>query len=159
MGKYLLIFLFLLGCQNSQDDKIKKLNTEIEKLKIEIHTLKNKQPTKDECEYEDIYKKLSKLESDIIQNKKEIENIKTNKINYLVIKPTTFITKKDTDIYSSSQNGKIIGKFEAKNSFTSYKEKNGFVKVTGYFVDGKWTPNKKEWWIKKEDVIIKRIDK
>jgi len=173
MGKYILIFATILfsGCNddftkeidNNKDDikilqvKVKNLEEEInkiDKLEQKVKILQSRQ--------ENIQKVLknNQILTKLASLNKEIQQIKNkNTFDYIVIHPVTLITIRDVNIYSSYKNGRIIKKWPAKTTFTSYKEKNGFVKVTGYFIHKKWVANDKSWWIKKTDVIIKRLEK
>ena len=149
MKKLLLIIPFLFfGCDTPQ-----------EKNRKEIIKIKDSMVKKNELE--NLKLRVKKVE-DIVYNKtknKELHNLKKEEkcCDYIVINPTTLITINKAKIYSKPEkNSSVITEWDKCISFTSYKEKNGFIKVTGYFIDGKWTPNRKEWWIKKSNVKIKR---
>ncbi len=70
-------------------------------------------------------------------------------------KPKTFKTSVDAYIYDA-KNGKKLFVWERGTSFTSYLESGSWIKITGYFVERKWTKAKKEMWIRKADAIQKR---
>ena len=175
MGKYLLIIvsLLLVGC-NSPFSDVKENKQEIETLKQKIDNLEIKTDKIDELEMKlnDISQKQAVIQKTITNNQvlsklaslnKEIAMLKNKDklttFDYIVIHPITLITIKKVNIYSSYKNGKIIKSWPKQTTFTSYKEKNGFVKVTGYFIHKKWVENNKAWWIKKEDATIKRLEK
>ena len=171
MKKLLLIAMLLfIGCETPQEknkNDIAVLKKELANLSNHMNNIpKNSQLILKIKYLEKAISKLSKdnkfLKEQINQLQKDINTIKNDqiKLSYIVIKPLTFVTAKNTKIYAKPEiNSTIIRDINISNSFTSYKEKNGFLKVTGYFVDRKWKPNKKEWWIKKSDCIIKRVDK
>ena len=187
MKKILFIpFLFFIGCQTPQEKnkkEIEKLKQQIEILSQKINSLSKNNTNLSEIKQQIVNlqkqvgintkelnslkekvsknsEEINKVVSKIAQNKKEIEKLKQTQFDYIVIKPTTLITTKNAKIYAKPDiNSKIVTNFEANRTFTSYKEKNNFIKITGYFIDGKWIPNKKEWWIKKDKCKIKRVDK
>ncbi len=68
----------------------------------------------------------------------------------VITKPKIFRTKRDAKIYNAI-NGKIVTRWEKGTSFTSYIESGEWIKITGYFVDKKWTKATRELWIKKVD--------
>jgi len=175
MGKYLLVIpiLFFLGCNNplNSNEKNKK---DINQLQQRIDLLETKIYKIDELEkkIKIIQEKQNIIQTTINNQKilstlaslnKEIRILKNeNKVNtfdYIVIHPITLITINKANIYSSYKNGKIIKVWPKQTTFTTYKEKNGYVKVTGYFINNKWVENNQEWWIKKTDTTIKRLEK
>jgi hypothetical protein len=163
MKKYIfLLSLILIGCDTPK------------KNKEEIEHIKNTMVTQDEIQeinnrLNNQYYKLEQLEQKINKIKlnqnhndinNDINNTQNSACKYKLIKPTTFITIKEVNVYNKPEiNSSIVLNWDECITFTSYKEKNGFVKVTGYFVDGKWRPNHKEWWIKKCDIKVKKIFK
>ena len=186
--KRLLILpvLFFIGCETPQEKNKKEINNlkhQIEILSQKIQNLPADTPNLAQIKQKlaklekqvginsnelnslkkDVSKnseKIEKLISKVKENKENIKNLKQTQFDYIVIKPTTLITTKNAKIYEKPDiNSKIVTSFEANRTFTSYKEKNNFIKITGYFIDGKWTPNKKEWWIKKSDCKIKILGK
>jgi len=50
-------------------------------------------------------------------------------------------------------NGEVIAIWEDRRSFTSNVSKDGWIKITGYFVDRKWRRAKNEIWIQKEHTL------
>jgi len=92
---------------------------------------------------------------------KEIQHLTLTKDNHIAIqkqvklvfsRPKTFRTKLEADIYDSV-NGKKIAKWVKGRSFTSYVSSGNWIKITGYFIDKKWTEASSEMWIKKEDAF------
>lgn len=61
----------------------------------------------------------------------------------------TYRLNKDSNIYSTINGKKILDIWEEKTSFTSNIMSKNWVKITGYFKDGKWGKSKKDLWIKK----------
>jgi len=75
-----------------------------------------------------------------------------------IFKPTVFITKDKARIYDS--NGKIIDMWNKCVTFTSYIKKGNKLKITGYFVNGKFkNALDKDWWIRINDVERKFKEK
>jgi chromosome segregation ATPase len=63
----------------------------------------------------------------------------------------TYRLKHDSKIYDAID-GKVVDTWEKQRSFTSAYYQDGWVKVTGYFVDKKWQSAKdKSLWIKRKD--------
>jgi len=171
----ILPLVLFLGCEMPQD----KNKKEIEQIKQQITELSDKLDTMSQQiqPQKDITPKIAQLKNQLQQTKEKlaknsakideltakinelsqkIDNMKDDNLGYIVIKPTTLITIKKTNVYSApDENSTIVDTFDKKTTFTSYKEQNGFIKVTGYFVHRKWVENKKEWWVKKEDCKVK----
>jgi len=135
------------------DFQIKELQSQVDSLKEE---LKNQKEAKQNVS--EIIQKLASLNQEITNLKNKPVETKKNCFDYIVIHPMTLITIKQSNIYSkANKNSKIVKKWPKKTTFTTYKEKNGFVKVTGYFIHNKWVENNKEWWIPKENTAVKRL--
>ena len=153
--------------------KISDLETKINKLdnsslKSEINTLSIKLENlqqqlnniKKENNNQTLNEKLNKIQKEINNLKNKKSETKNDNYGYIIIKPVTLITIKDTNIYSKpNTKSKIIKKFQKLHTFTSYKEQNGFIKITGYFINKRWVENDKSWWIKKSDCKIKIMEK
>ena len=174
----MIVSLLLVGC-NSPFSDVKENKQEIETLKQKIDNLEIKTDKIDELEMKlnDISQKQETIQKTINDNqmlsklvtlKSEVEELKKNiktkeklpTFDYIVIHPMTLITIKDTKIYEApSKTAKVVKTYKKATTFTTYKEKNGFVKVTGYFVKTKWVENNKEWWIPKENTSVKRLAK
>jgi hypothetical protein len=173
----MFILLFLVGCNTPDDNK-----KEIQKIKEEMASKSELILVKTKLnEVESKVKNLEENLSNIVKTQKQtiknIEKLKkqqkqqikkqikptiltTSACMYKVIKPTTFITIKDINVYKKPENNSsIVFKWKKCTTFTSYKEKNGFVKVTGYFVHNKWVANYKDWWIRKCDIKVKKVFK
>ena len=142
-------------------DKIDNIDIKVQKLEIDINNLKEELKNQKEAKQNvnEIVQKLASLNKEL----KQLKNTSKSKIDYfdyIVIHPMTLITIKDSNIYSApSKSSKIVKRYPKATTFTTYKEKNGFVKVTGYFVNNKWVENKNEWWISKKDTTVKRLGK
>ncbi|MDX1295150.1 MAG: hypothetical protein R3302_02715 [Sulfurimonadaceae bacterium] len=66
-----------------------------------------------------------------------------------------FRVTEDSDIYDAPD-GKVIERWEAKTSFTSNQKRDGWVRITGYFVEGKWRPSRdRTLWVR-EALTLKR---
>jgi len=178
MKKLLLLpLLFFIGC-DSPFDKIDKNSKKLEKieqkvqktdeldvkikdLQSQINSLKEELKTQQEAKQNinAVVQKLASLNKEL----KQLKNTSKSKIDYfdyIVIHPMTLITTTKTKIYNKpSKTAKVVNTYQKATTFTTYKEKNGFVKVTGYFVNNKWVENNKEWWIPKENTTVKRLEK
>ncbi len=172
MKKLFLVPLFLFaGCKTPQEknkeeiakikvelkreqDKISSLSQQIQALKMQISNLKQKNCTP---EISTLHNQMQSLEQKI-EKLSKISHKKDRCFDYIVISPSTLITSTKASVYAKpTNNADILAVWDKGTTFTSYKERDGFVKVTGYFVDGKWRANKKSWWIKKDDAVIKRV--
>ena len=168
----LIVGLFFIGCDTPAEKNKKEIakNTQkieniqmqietnkekLESLKTEINSIKQQLKNKNS---NNLNNKIVKIETQINQLNKKINKNKEC-LDYIVINPTTFITIHKSNVYEKpDKNSTIVKIWDVKTTFTSYKEKNNFVKVTGYFVHDKWIENKKSWWIDKNDIAIKRLN-
>jgi predicted nucleic acid-binding Zn-ribbon protein len=66
--------------------------------------------------------------------------------------PCVYRMASDAPIYSAP-GGHVVDTWEARRSFTSGTAANGWVKITGYFVNRVWTRADQELWVKESDVI------
>jgi len=117
-----------------KDKKIKSLENQLK------HKVKKQIIIKKECENTNKFPKLS-LKSQYIDKKPKSEVLR-------VVKAKSFHLKQDTKIYDSID-GKQIDVWERGRSFTSNKMSQNWIKITGYFVNRKWTKAKSDMWIKK----------
>jgi len=116
----------------SKDEKIKSLESALKSLK------KKSTLSSTTCENENSFPKLVMKEK---YEKIEIQN-----------SIGTYRLKVDSDIYNRID-GKVVDSWERGVSFTSSKSSKNWLKITGYFVNKKWTPAIKNMWIKKVHVI------
>ncbi len=65
---------------------------------------------------------------------------------------SAFRLKEDSDIFNAID-GKKVDSWEKGTSFTSYKKTDGWIKITGHFVNRKWERVKKEMWVKSDNVF------
>jgi len=117
-----------------KDKKIKSLENQLK------HKVKKQIIIKKEYENPNKFPKLS-LKNKYIDKKQKPEVVK-------VVKARSFHLKKDTKIYDSIS-GKEIDIWEKGTSFTSNKMSQNWIKITGYFVNKKWTKAKSGMWIRK----------
>lgn len=78
-----------------------------------------------------------------------------NEINTEVItteKSHTYRMRVEAKIYNAI-NGDFIETWEEQTSFTSNLSKNGWIMITGYFINKKWVKAKAEIWVKAEDTL------
>lgn len=66
--------------------------------------------------------------------------------------PSAYRMASDAPIYNAP-NGRVVDTWEARRSFTSGTAANGWVKITGYFVNRVWQRADQELWVKESDVI------
>lgn len=79
----------------------------------------------------------------------------TSRDELIYFKPSAFRVTADTEIYDAP-GGNVIDRWEAMTSFTSNRKRNGWIRITGYFIDKQWRPsNEKEMWVR-EAVTLKR---
>ena len=141
-----------------KSNKIAKLEKELVKYKQNKqkklrNQIKKKHPTNTE--------EVCSAPAVIIKEKQKQTYIALDKEGRVVIKesykitttrPKTFRTLREAVIYDKP-GGIQADKWEKGRSFTSYIESGSWIKITGYFVNRKWTKAKKEMWIKKSDVF------
>lgn len=60
-----------------------------------------------------------------------------------------------SDIYDAID-GEVYDSWEEGTSFTSNVKSDGWIKITGYFVEKKWKKAKEELWILEENVVSKK---
>jgi len=125
---------------------------------------------KAELEYNDDLDKSNKnLSKRIKELEKEITKLKRKQNNFpklmmkdeaegkdelIRFKARSYKLKYDSIIYNGI-NGKMITKWLENTSFTSGVKTKTWIKITGYFVNKKWTAAKKDMWIKIKQVEIK----
>lgn len=66
--------------------------------------------------------------------------------------PSAYRMAKNAPIYSAP-GGSVIDTWEERRSFTSGTASNGWVKITGYFVNRVWQRADQDMWVKESDVI------
>lgn len=116
----------------------------------------NKNNIKEEIEnLQNENKKLKEKNKKIFEKLEECKKDKEK--GFLIIykiKPSTFLLKNDCNIEDIDRD--IIFTWKKGRKFTSFLEDNeNRLKITGFFVNGKWKPNKEELWISKK--CVKRI--
>lgn len=85
--------------------------------------------------------------------KAEIAKVAEDEPRYF--KASTFRVNKDANIYNAPE-GDVLERWEAQTSFTSNMRTQKWVKITGYFINKKWHPNReREMWVKAEDTTIR----
>ena len=75
-------------------------------------------------------------------------------IDTLNLKAGTYRLKKESEIYDAI-NGNVLFVWEDKSSFTTTQVTQDWIKVTGYFVDKKWTKTEKNLWVKKVNATLR----
>ena len=169
----------LKSLQETTKKEMSKLHTQIKSLENQIKEYENSLKTKSQ-EMERLQKEIARLKasqkaaSAKNQRTKECKEnsvivIKEEKKQHLSLdgqkgvvldknykitttRPKTFRTLREADIYDKPE-GKKIDRWVKGRSFTSYIESGNWVKITGYFVNRKWTEAKKDLWIRKSDAF------
>lgn len=169
----ILIFLSLIKADEMSRieaivSDITQLRAEYIECQKELKILKQKNTVlKAELEYnKDLDKSNKALSKRIKELEKTIKKLRTNKDDFpeLMMKNTSaqtiinfkaqsYVLTYDSIIYDGI-NGKKITKWVKSTSFTSSSKTQHWIKVSGYFVNKKWTPAKKSMWIK-----IKQVEK
>ena len=124
---------------------IKDKDTIIVSLKNQIKNTKKPTMLKKEiCEDENPFPSL------IMKENKE-EKISAATLN---LKVGTYRLNQESEIYDGI-NGNVLFLWEDKSSFTTTKVTQDWIKVTGYFVDKKWTKAEKNLWVKKVNATLR----
>ena len=71
----------------------------------------------------------------------------------IVFKAAPFRLKNNAKIYNSFENPKYLFTWDKGRSFTSNQKTDGWVKITGYFVNRVWQPASEDLWVHEEDVL------
>jgi hypothetical protein len=66
--------------------------------------------------------------------------------------PSAYRMASNAPVYNAPS-GSVVDTWEARRSFTSGTASNGWIKITGYFVNRVWTRADEELWVKESDVI------
>lgn len=66
--------------------------------------------------------------------------------------PSAYRMASDAPVYNAP-GGSVVDTWEARRSFTSGTASNGWVKITGYFVNRVWQRADQDLWVKESDVI------
>jgi len=108
--------------------------------------------------------KVNFLESTVKRQQAIIEELMRNYVTKKVaqesknsaqenFKPTTFRAVEKLWAFSSpSKKATPIREFAKNEAFTAKSKKDGFVKVSGYFVNGVWTPPKEDMWVDEQHI-------
>jgi len=66
--------------------------------------------------------------------------------------PSAYRMASNAPVYNAP-GGSVVDTWEARRSFTSGTAKNGWIKITGYFVNRVWQRADEDLWVKESDVI------
>ncbi|MBV5322118.1 MAG: hypothetical protein JZU62_10535 [Sulfuricurvum sp.] len=66
--------------------------------------------------------------------------------------PSAYRMATNAPVYNAPS-GRVVDTWEARRSFTSGTANNGWIKITGYFVNRVWQRADEELWVKESDVI------
>ncbi len=86
---------------------------------------------------------------------------KTSTVSSMAVPPASSVKKSAPSAYRMATNapvysapgGAVVDTWEARRSFTSGTAANGWVKITGYFVNRVWQRADQDLWVKESDVI------
>jgi len=130
--------------QQKNETLQKELNMALDALKSLRNQIKSEISSQKEC-----IKSSSSDENSF--PKLKTKEASTEKIT--VFKATPFRLKNDAKIYDSFENPKYLFTWEKGRSFTSNKKTDGWIKITGYFVNRVWQPASEDLWVHEEDVL------
>jgi len=68
-----------------------------------------------------------------------------------MVKPSVYRLDANASLYDAIAGNEIL-KWEKNKSFTSNVQSQNWIKVTGYFLDRKWLPSKREMWMRLGEV-------
>lgn len=133
-----------------------KLEDKILTLEEEIRSLKRSSNVK--VIKEVVYKERDSDESEVMPELlSKNDTVKIDSVPEASIEtfePSSFKATSSTFAYDAPR-GNIVMGWEDGRSFTSNTKKGDWIKVTGYFIEGKWTSARKAMWIE-EKFTIKR---
>ena len=144
--------------------KINSLEKEIITLKKEVKTKENNLVTSDKTKSlksKNQIKRKKCLNSSIrreentftiLAMKGEYTKKEVAAIHY--VKASTYRVNKLAYIYKEI-NGEVIDEWEEQRSFTSNKKSNGWIKITGYFINKLWIPADTSLWIESRDANMR----
>lgn len=124
--------------------KISSLDLQLQKLKKELKVKEKKCLNYQSVKEESTFPKL------LMKEKYQISN--TNKSNHF--QAHAFRANKFAPIYDGVS-GRVVDTWEPMTSFTSNEKKDGWIKITGYFVEKIWRPASQELWIKSQDATMR----
>ena len=86
--------------------------------------------------------------------KQPVKTVEAEAGDTLYFEASPFRLKADADIYDAP-GGNIVAHWEERTSFTSNQKRNGWIRITGYFVEKKWRPSGEEsLWV--EETLARR---
>ncbi len=127
------------------------LSREIQELKKELNVQKKISETKNKTIQKFMNESLACKEENKFPKLMMKEDINGSTEFF---KPTSFYLISESAIYDDI-NGQEIDTWVQSRSFTSNQKRDGWIKITGYFVDKKWRSAKKSMWIKSTQVLKK----
>ena len=150
----------------SEKEKNRKYTKRIQSLENEILTLEEEVKTKEntpivrsskkqiksknQTKQKSCLKSKIKVETNTFPNlalKSEFQK-KDKEVHYF--KATTFRVNKLAYVYDTVE-GDVVDEWEESRSFTSNQKSNGWIKITGYFINKVWTSSKTPLWIESKD--------
>ena len=134
----------------NKDLRIASLEKEVKKLQLLRQKNKQKSKACTSTQKSVILLKKEKQQHLLLDNEKRVIVKEDYKVT--ITRPKTFRTLNEADIYDKP-GGKKIDRWEKGRSFTSYMDAGEWVKITGYFIDRKWTKANRDLWIKRSDAF------
>jgi len=144
---------------NKYSKKIKSLENEILTLEKEvkikentpvIRSSKKQIKSKNQTKQKNCLKNKIKVVSNTFPDLALKSEFKKNNEEVHYFKATTFRVNKLAYIYDTVD-GNIVDEWEELRSFTSNQKSDGWIKITGYFVNKVWTPSETILWIESKD--------
>lgn len=151
----LTILPFLYSKNIDLEMENKKLIQKIDRLERTVQKQKNLLKTKENSENNlFIYSSRCKEESPFpdLMMKEEYKKSSPRKDQIITFKASAFRLKTESVVYDAA-NGKRIDLWEEGTSFTSNSMMDGWIRISGYFVNRKWKKAQKEMWVKSAQTI------
>lgn len=96
-----------------------------------------------------------KIVTKTVESTEQIKSLQRNLAAAPITKksaPSAYHMATNATVYSMP-NGTKVDTWESGRSFTSGTSRDGWVKITGYFVNRVWQAASEELWVKESDVI------
>jgi len=136
---------------NQEKQKNKMLQEKLDMALEAVESLRNQ--IKSEIKSQKVCKKAPLNEENSFPKLKTEQKSSTEQKSIVVFKAAPFRLKNEAKIYDNFENPNYITTWEAGRSFTSNQKTDGWIKITGYFVNRVWQPASRDLWVKEEDVI------
>jgi len=133
-------------------NEIESLKNQLKEAKLSI---KNKESKINNSDNEKSKNEENCLNNQIISDENQFPQLKMKDkykdLEMEFFKATSFRLTKKSTIYDSV-NGNKIDEWDGMSSFTSNQKTKDWIKITGYFINKKWTKADKALWVKMSDI-------